>query len=75
MSTINSLVHHIDQLLTQHRDLQRSNRQLQERVSILEQSLEKQPDNRPSDGGNHTLEADLNHLIGLFDQGTPPNHD
>ena len=84
MSTINALVHHIDQLLTQHRALQHGHAQLQSRVTELEQQLLQQqaentltqePHLESEQAHNQNLEDDLNHLIGLFDQATEARHD
>jgi len=85
MSTINALVHHIDQLLTQHRALQHGHAQLQSRVAELEEQLLQQqqaaktliqaPDLESEQAHNQNLEDDLNHLIGLFDQATEARHD
>ncbi|MFT5929843.1 MAG: hypothetical protein ACI9GE_000022 [Oceanospirillaceae bacterium] len=85
MSTINALVHHIDQLLTQHRALQHSHTQLQSQVVQLEQLLLQQQqtaDTLAQDkhveserAHNQTIEDELNHLIGLFDQATEAHHD
>jgi len=84
MSTINALVHHIDQLLTQHRALQHDHAQLQSRVAELEQQLLQQqaentltqePHLESEQAHNQNLEDDLNHLIGLFDQATEARHD
>ena len=84
MSTINALVHHIDQLLTQHRALQHGHAQLQSRVTGLEEQLLQQqaanaltqdPDVESEQTHNQNLEDDLNHLIGLFDQTTEARHD
>jgi hypothetical protein len=84
MSTINALVHHIDQLLTQHRALQHGHAQLQSRVTELEEQLLQQqtantltqdPHLESEQAHNQNLEDDLNHLIGLFDQATEARHD
>lgn len=72
MSSINSLVHHIDQLLTQHRDLQRSHAQLQDQVAGLEHQLTAQQTAPAQADLNQAVEDDLNHLIGLFDHTSEP---
>lgn len=85
MSTINALIHHIDQLLTQHRALQHGHAKLQSRVAELEQQLSQQQQAadtlaqdthlEPEQTNNQALEDDLNHLVGLFDQATEAQHD
>ena len=84
MSTINALVHHIDQLLTQHRALQHEYAMLQSSVAQLEEQLIKQQAAnalaqeafvKPAQAHNQNLEDDLNHLVGLFDQATEAHHD
>jgi predicted nucleic acid-binding Zn-ribbon protein len=85
MSTINALAHHIDQLLTQHRALQQDYVHLQSRVKELEQQLleQQQAANTllqekklaPEQDHDQTMEDELNHLIGLFDQVTEAHHD
>lgn len=84
MSTINALVHHIDQLLTQHRALQHDYAMLQSSVAQLEEQLiQRQAANaspqeaflKPAKAHNQNLEDDLNHLISLFDQATEAHHD
>ena len=85
MSTINALVHHIDQLLTQHRALKHGHTQLLSRVTKLEEQLLEQqqaantlvqdPHPESEQAHNQNLEDDLNHLISLFDQATEAPHD
>lgn len=85
MSTINALIHHIDQLLTQHRALQHGHAKLQSRVAELEQQLSQQQQAadtlaqdthlEPEQTNSQALEDDLNHLVGLFDQATEAQHD
>jgi predicted nucleic acid-binding Zn-ribbon protein len=85
MSTINALAHHIDQLLTQHRTLRQDYVHLQSRVKELEQQLLEQQQaantllqeqNLESDPAHdQTMEDELSHLIGLFDQVTEAHHD
>ena len=85
MSTINALIHHIDQLLTQHRALQHGHAKLQSRVAELEQQLSQQQQvadtltkdthPEPEQTNNQALEDDLNYLVGLFDQATEAQHD
>jgi uncharacterized protein (DUF3084 family) len=85
MSTITALVHHIDQLLTQHRSLQHDYAQLQSKAGQLEQQLlQLQPNSdnlkqdkylEPDPAHDQTIEDELNHLIGLFDQVTEVRHD
>tara|TARA_B110000503_G_scaffold33303_1_gene54102 strand:- start:11325 stop:11609 length:285 start_codon:yes stop_codon:yes gene_type:complete len=85
MSTITALVHHIDQLLNQHGALRQEYTQLQSHVVELEQQLVKQSQDANSlkqdaqleseRAHDQTLEDELNHLIGLFDQATEANHD
>ena len=84
MSTINALVHHIDQLLTQHRALQHEYAMLQSSVAQLEEQLIKQQAAnalaqeafvKPAQAHNQNLEDDLNYLISLFDQATEAHHD
>jgi|TARA_B110001469_G_scaffold56242_1_gene54152 hypothetical protein len=85
MSTITALVHHIDQLLTQHGALRQEHTQLQSRVTELEQQLVKQQQHTNSltsdadlesdRAQNQTLEDELNYLISLFDQATETKHD
>jgi len=86
MSTITALVHHIDQLLTQHGALRQEHTQLQNRVTELEQQLIEQQQEASSlspdthlleseHAHNSTLEDELNYLISLFDQATEAKHD
>ena len=85
MSTINTLVHHIDQLLTQHQSLQHGYAQLQRKVVQLEQQLlqlQLDSDNLKQDkhlesepAHNQIIEDELHHLIGLFDQATEARHE
>lgn len=84
MSTINALVHHIDQLLTQHRALKQSNIKLQSQVTQLKQQLLQPPDSTAlnadatsaSDAAYiQTLEDELARLISLFDTATEAHHD
>ena len=85
MSTINSVVHHTDQLLTQHHQLQLSHTQLQARIAELEQQLAQQQQAADTLAQTHdqvgqqkvqqAIEADLTHLIGLFDSAQEPDYE
>ena len=84
MSTISALAHHVDQLLTQHRDLQLEHSQLQRQVVELEQQVQQQQaaSNLDQDtlvesnrAHQQTLEDELNGLISLFEQTTEAKHD
>jgi hypothetical protein len=85
MSKINALAHHIDQLLTQHRTLQQDYVHLQSHVKELEQQLLGQQlsantllqaKNLASEQAyDPSMEDELNHLIGLFDQVTEAHND
>ena len=85
MTSINALVHHIDQLLTEHRALQLDQTQLQSRVKELENQLLEQQQTAATlaqekvvvvdDSQNVALEVELKQLIGLFDQATEATHD
>lgn len=85
MSTINSLVHHTDQLLTQHRQLQLTQTQLQAQVADLEQQLAQQQQTADTlaqsnsqtvaDELKQATEQDLTYLIGLFDQVVEPHNE
>lgn len=84
MSTINALAYNIDQLLAQHRVLQQEHSQLQIDTSALRQKLSqeqaahkltKEAQPTAEKVPNKSLEDDLNHLIGLFDQVTELHYD
>jgi uncharacterized coiled-coil protein SlyX len=85
MSTINSVVHHTDQLLTQHRQLQMSHTQLQARIAELEHQLAQQQqiadtlaqsnDQVGQQEMQQAIEADLTYLIGLFDKAEVSDHE
>ena len=85
MSTINSVVHHTDLLLTQHRQLQISHAQLQGRIAELEHQLAQQQqiidtlaqtnDQAAQHEMQQAIEQDLTDLIGLFDKVAEPTHD
>ena len=85
MSSINSLIHHIDQLLTQQRALQKSHTQLQNQVQRLEQQLLQEQEAASSLNQDaqleserahiQTLEDELTHLISLFEPATEAQND
>jgi len=68
MSSISSVVHHFDQLVSQHHQLKTHHTQLQQRVAELEQLLAEATEQHAQSSMTDDIEQGLTQLIDLCDQ-------